>query len=51
MIRDKNEFYETLWNDYYDIGISLNTNSGIGYTSAVIEREIADKLIKELNLR
>lgn len=49
------KFYEKYhnfdWNDYYDIGISLNTNSGIGYTSAVIEREIADKLIKELNLR
>lgn len=48
------KFYEKYhnydWNDYYDLGISLNTNSGINYTSAVIEKEIADKLIKELNL-
>ena len=39
------------WEDYYDIGVSLNTNSGISYTSAVIERKIADEIIKEFDLR
>lgn len=49
------KFYEKYhdydWEDYYDVGVSLNTNTGISYTSAVIERDIADKLIKEHNLR
>lgn len=47
-----NEKYHNYdWKDYYDVGVSLNTNTGISYTSAVIEREIADKLIKKHNLR
>lgn len=49
------KFYEKYhsynWENYYDLGISLNTDTGISYTSAVIERDIADKLIKEHNLR
>lgn len=49
------KFYEKYhnynWEDYYDLGISLNTDSGISYTSAVIEKDIADQLIRENNLR
>lgn len=34
------------WENYYDVGISLNTDSGVEYTSAVIERKIVDKIIR-----
>lgn len=38
------------WENYYDVGTSFNTNSGIQYTSALIERKIADQIIKDLDL-